>query len=122
MPTNKSMTRIEDFCNNLFPESGEIKIPKNLITEHLVGWTQALLYLPKQGSLASYRKGRLHAHDMGDCYHVHVDKVDPSKDPLGHLIEDAPQVIVAGVIIGALFLYYLAIRDSKKKYRNNDSI
>jgi hypothetical protein len=57
-----------------------------------------------------------HAVEFTDRYECHIDKVDPNKDPLGHLQEDSPNTlgvifIVAALILGGTSLYYF----SKKK-------
>ena len=103
------MARIEDYIKGLKPGSGEVRIPKSLITEWSAGWYRSVFNLPKDGSIASYRNKALHIHEMENCYIVHIDKVDPQVDPMGHLIEDAPQVIAAAVTIAvsAILIYAL---------------
>lgn len=34
-----------------------------------------------------------HAVEFNDFYSCHIDKKDPLKDPLGHLVEDSPQTL-----------------------------
>lgn len=46
---------------------------------------------------------------MDDHYLVHIDKVDPQEDPIGHLIEDAPQVIVVGIVIAGAYIIFSAL-------------
>lgn len=64
------------------------------------------------GQLADYRKslskGRsLHIQEYDDHYKVHWDQADPSKDPLMHLLIDAPHwAIILGIV--GLGIYYLA--------------
>lgn len=48
----------------------------------------------KRGAKKQYRYGNLHIREYNDKYTVHMDKVDPRKDPLGHLVHDAPEVLV----------------------------
>ena len=48
----------------------------------------------KNGAKKQYRYGNLHIREYDDKYLVHMDKVDPRKDPVGHLIFDAPEVLV----------------------------
>jgi hypothetical protein len=47
---------------------------------------------------------------MDDHYLVHIDRVDPQKDPIGHLIEDAPQVIVAGAVCVCAYIIFRALQ------------
>jgi len=45
----------------------------------------------------------MHVKEYQDHYEVHRDRVDPTYDPIGHLIEDAPEVPVgfaAAIISG----------------------
>jgi hypothetical protein len=90
----------------------------------------------KNGAYKQYRYGNLHIREYDDKFLVHTDKVDPRKNPLGHLIHDAPEVLVglacavlggakassalkqkkspvAG-IIGSLVLYYAGYLITKK--------
>jgi hypothetical protein len=48
----------------------------------------------KRGARKQYRQGTLHIREYDTHYTVHVDRVDPLKSPLGHLILDAPEYIV----------------------------
>ena len=65
--------------------------------------------MPKKQNLAikkvlikQYRKGNLHIREYKDKLTVHLDKVDPREDPLGHLIQDAQEVLIglAGAALG----------------------
>lgn len=104
---------IEERARNLKPGE-EIFIDKSEVEEPLVGWTKAIIAIPHDGSQASYRKGRLHMHDMGDHYAVHVDRIDPKKDPVGHLKDDAPETITMGVV-GSVTAYPLLLYSMKRK-------
>ena len=44
----------------------------------------------------------MHIREYNDKFTVHSDKVDPRKNPLGHLLIDAPEVLIglAGAAIG----------------------
>ena len=48
----------------------------------------------KNGAKKQYRYGNLHIREYDDKFLVHVDKIDPRKDPLGHLVMDAPEIII----------------------------
>jgi hypothetical protein len=59
----------------------------------------------KKGARKQFRHKNLHIRDYGDYYTVHIDNIDPRKDPLGHLIIDAPEFLVgimSAVSIGKL--------------------
>ncbi|MGC8981991.1 MAG: hypothetical protein ACP5JU_03540, partial [Minisyncoccia bacterium] len=54
-----------------------------------------------------------HVVEYNDHYETHIDKIDPLKDPIGHLVNDSPGTIILGtigvIVIGGL-LYYIFIR------------
>jgi hypothetical protein len=57
----------------------------------------------KKGARKQYRYGSLHIRDYETHYTVHVDRVDPLANPLGHLLVDAPEYLAgaaAAVIVG----------------------
>jgi hypothetical protein len=49
----------------------------------------------KKGAKRQYRYGHLHIRDYDDYYSVHLDRVNPLTDPLGHLLIDAPEYLAA---------------------------
>ncbi len=55
----------------------------------------------RNGANKQYRYGNLHIREYDDKYLVHMDRVDPLKDPLGHLIFDAQEVLL-GLASGAM--------------------
>lgn len=87
------MPSLEDFVEDLYKGKKEVDVPKDKVTELSPGWYVSKLNLPHEGSKGSWRNGRLHAHDMGDHYSVHLDRVDPKEDSFGHMIEDAPMLL-----------------------------
>jgi hypothetical protein len=48
----------------------------------------------KKGAIRQYRYGVLHIREYDTHYSVHTDIVDPSSNPLGHLLVDAPEYLV----------------------------
>jgi hypothetical protein len=48
----------------------------------------------KKGANRQFRFGNLHIREYDEYYTVHRDKIDPRKDPLGHLLIDAPGYLV----------------------------
>jgi len=51
----------------------------------------------KKVATRQFRYGKLHIRDYDTHYTVHMDRVDPLKNPLGHLIVDAPEYLAGGV-------------------------
>ena len=81
----------------------EIEVPKNLRQFMLEGAEETNLG-DKKGARKQFRYGNLHIREYDDKFTVHSDKIDPRKNPLGHLLIDAPEVLVglAGAAIGGL--------------------
>lgn len=73
--------------------SDEIEVPKEVRPFMLEGAEETKLG-QKNGAIRQFRYGNLHIREYEDKYLVHVDKVDPRNDPLGHLIHDAPEFLV----------------------------
>ena len=71
----------------------EIVVPKELREFMLEGAEETFLG-QKNGAKKQYRYGNLHIREYDDKFLVHTDKIDPRKDPLGHLVFDAPEVLV----------------------------
>ena len=71
----------------------EIKVPKEL-REFMLEKAELTSLGQKNGANKQFRYGNLHIREYDDKFLVHTDKVDPRKDPLGHLIHDAPEVLV----------------------------
>ena len=47
----------------------------------------------KKGARKQFRYGNLHIRDYDTHYTVHMDRIDPMKNPLGHLLVDAPEYL-----------------------------
>jgi len=91
----------------------EIEIPKE-VRHFMPGDTEETVLGQKNGATKQYRYGNLHIREYYDKYLVHMDKVDPRQDPIGHLVHDAPEILVgiaSGIIAGkkkiALSIYKL---------------
>ena len=80
--------------------SDEIEVPKDVRPFMLEDAEETNLG-QKNGALRQFRYGNLHIREYEDKYLVHMDEVDPRKDPLGHLIHDAPEFLV-GLAAGYL--------------------
>ena len=97
----------------------EIEVPKNLRQFMLEGAEETNLG-DKKGARKQFRYGNLHIREYDDKFTVHSDKIDPRKNPLGHLLVDAPEVLVglAGAAIGGLAIgayIYKMNKDSSVK-------
>ena len=71
----------------------EIEVPKEL-REFMLEKAEETLLGKKNGAYKQYRYGHLHIREYDDKFLVHTDKIDPRKDPIGHLIHDAPEVLI----------------------------
>ena len=79
----------------------EIEIPKEL-GSFILDKAEETSLGQKNGANKQYRFGNLHIREYDDKFLVHTDKADPRKDPLAHLVLDAPEILVglASAIIG----------------------
>jgi len=73
----------------------EVAVPKGMVTDPMQdGWKKSAINLPSPGTVASYRKGQYHAHETATEWRVHLDRYDPAKHPVLHLVDDAPLVMM----------------------------
>lgn len=79
---------------NYFDYEDGIIIPKSV--RPIITYEQTFLG-NKKGANKQFRYGKLHIREYDEYYVVHMDKVDPRKDPVGHLLIDAPEYLVASV-------------------------
>ncbi len=93
----------------------EIEVPKGVRPIMLDAAEGTMLGDP-EGARRQYRYGNLHIREYDDKYVVHVDKFDPRKEPVKHLLFDAPEVLIgtaiglyAGFKVGSILL-----QDGKK--------
>ncbi len=97
--------------------SGNILIPKSV--RPIIDCEETILG-NKEGAKKQYRMGNLHIREYNEFYSLHVDKVDPRDNPLGHLIEDAPDVLIGLILASAIGIkmgrtYYNKINTEDKK-------
>ncbi len=71
----------------------EIEVPKEL-REFMLEEVEETFLGQKNGAHKQYRYGNLHIREYDDKFLVHTDKIDPRKDPIGHLVHDAPEVLI----------------------------
>lgn len=89
------MTRLDDFLQPLSQGVWEVEVPKEEVTEPLGDeWLKSDINVPSPETIASYRKGRYHVHETENEWRVHLDRYDPKKNPLLHLIDDAPLLLM----------------------------
>jgi hypothetical protein len=101
--------------NNL--NEGTIIVPKSM--RPIIEYEETYLG-SKKGATKQFRYGNLHIREYDDHYTVHLDKINPKIDPLGHLLIDAPEYLIgvlSALIVGegvASTIY----NDSKTKGNN----
>ncbi|WP_292366838.1 MULTISPECIES: HdeD family acid-resistance protein [unclassified Methanoculleus] len=89
------MSTLESYLDALHQGVFQVVVPKALVTDPLdPGWKRSAINVPSPETVASYRKGQYHAHETVSEYRVHLDRYDPEKNPLMHLIDDAPLVLM----------------------------
>ena len=69
------------------------------------------------GRIKQYRYGNLHIREYDDKFLVHTDKVDPRVNPIGHLVHDAPEVLIGiacGIFGGMITAKKFSHKNSKK--------
>ena len=95
----------------------EIEVPKEL-REFMLEKAEETILGQRNGANKQYRYGNLHIREYGDKFLVHTDRVDPRKDPIGHLIRDAPEVLVGlacAVFGGSQVARKILDKNSKKQ-------
>jgi len=93
----------------------EIAVPKELREFMLAGAEETFLG-QKNGAKKQYRYGNLHIREYDDKFLLHTDKIDPRKDPLGHLLYDAPEVLA-----GLACAVFGGLQVGKSLFKNNKS-
>tara|TARA_E500000331_G_scaffold57785_1_gene52014 strand:- start:1935 stop:2318 length:384 start_codon:yes stop_codon:yes gene_type:complete len=94
----------------------EIEVPKEL-REFMLEEAEETILGQKNGALKQYRYGNLHIREYDDKFLVHTDKIDPRVNPIGHLVYDAPEVLIGiacGIFTGINTVKKLSSKNSKK--------
>lgn len=78
---------------------GNIIVPKSI--RPIIRYTPTI-FGEKKGSKRQYRMGNLHVREYADHYKVHEDKIDPRRDPLGHILIDVPNHATAIIMLGKI--------------------
>lgn len=97
---------------------GNILIPKSV--RPIIDYTETNLG-SKNGAEKQYRYGTLHIREYENYYSVHMDKVDPRINPIGHLLKDAPEYIICGIMASTIGLKVGTAFYKKKKREENDN-
>lgn len=95
----------------------EIEVPKELRPFMLDAAKETRLG-HRNGANKQYRYGNLHIREYDDKYLVHMDRADPLKNPLGHLVLDAQEVLIglaSGAAGGAKIASHLYNNSKKTK-------
>ena len=97
---------------------GSIIVPKSV--RPIIDYKETSLS-NKNGAKRLLPYGNLHIREYNDYYTVHRDKIDPSKDSLGHLSIDAPEYL-ARTISAALVGYKVGqeVYNRSKAKRKNE--
>ena len=94
----------------------EIEVPKEL-REFMLEDAEETILGQKNGAQKQYRYGNLHIREYDDKFLVHNDRIDPRKDPIGHLVYDAPEVLIGlacGIFGSSQIAKKIMKKDSKK--------
>ncbi len=97
----------------------EIKVPKEL-REFMLEKAEETFLGQKNGAQKQYRYGNLHIREYGENFLVHTDKIDPRKDPIGHLVYDAPEVLIG--LACAIFTGSQTVKKTINKKPKNSAI
>jgi hypothetical protein len=96
---------------------GNILIPKSV--RPIIDYNETNLG-SKKGAEKQYRYGTLHIREYQNHYSVHMDKVDPRIDPIGHLLKDAPEYITCGIVASTIGLKVGTAFYKEKKREKKD--
>ena len=97
---------------------GNILIPKSV--RPIIDYTETNLG-SKNGAEKQYRYGTLHIREYDNYYSVHMDRVDPRINPIGHLFKDAPEYIICGIMASTIGLKVGTAFYKKKKIEENNN-
>ena len=97
---------------------GNIIVPKSV--RPIIDYTETKLG-SKNGAEKQYRYGTLHIREYDNYYSVHMDRVDPRINPIGHLFKDAPEYIICGIMASTIGLKVGTTFYKKKKREENDN-
>ncbi len=99
----------------------EIEVPKE-VREFMLEEAEETVLGQKNGAEKQYRYGNLHIREYNDKFLVHTDKIDPRVNPIGHLVYDAPEVLIGiacGIFTGVNTARKFSNKNSKKIFLAN---
>ena len=99
----------------------EIEVPKE-VREFMLEEAEETILGQKNGAEKQYRYGNLHIREYNDKFLVHTDKIDPRVNPIGHLVYDAPEVLIGiacGIFTGVNTARKFSNKNSKKIFLAN---
>jgi hypothetical protein len=94
---------------------GDIIVPKDV--RPTIDYNETQLG-NRKGAKRQFRYKNLHIREYSGYYTVHVDKVDPRKDPVGHLLIDAPEFLVG--IISAISVGWSVLLSISKRTEDDN--
>ena len=94
---------------NYIDSDGSVIVSKSI--RPLIDYPQTLLG-SMRGAKRQFRYGNLHIREYDDYYTTHLDTIDPRKDPIGHLLIDAPEYLVG--LFGGLSLLACVVSKPRK--------
>jgi hypothetical protein len=97
---------------------GNILIPKSV--RPIIDYPETNLG-SKKGAKKQYRCGTLHIREYENYYSIHMDRIDPRIDPIGHLVKDAPEYIICGIIASTIGIKVGTAFYKNKKREENDN-
>jgi len=107
------MPPLTEYLGPLHQGVWEVIVPHESVTEPLEPtWKRSAINVPSPGTLASYRKGQYHAHETEQDYRVHMDRYDPERNPVMHLVDDAP---LALMIFETMETLALSAKDARRE-------
>ncbi len=74
--------------------SKDVAISKEVLPELPPEFKETLLG-DRRGARKQYRSSTAHAREYEDKFTIHIDREDPRRNPLGHLLKDSPETIAA---------------------------
>ncbi|MDV2482784.1 hypothetical protein F8E02_12430 [Methanoculleus sp. Wushi-C6] len=99
------MSTLESYLDALHQGVFQVVVPKAVVTEPLgPDWKRSPINVPSPETVASYRKGQYHAHETVSEYRVHMDRYDPEKNPIMHLVDDAPLLLMIHETMETIFV------------------